>query len=433
VSTATATAASAGAVRNRGWQVTFVGMGVNLALGVLFSWSVISKAVPADWGWSEAARALPYSVACLMFSLAMVPAGRLQDRVGPRIVATVGGVFVGAGLSLASLSSSLSVYIVGFGLLAGAGIGACHASATPAAVKWFPSARTGLVTGLVVGGFGLAGVFVAPLANALIQTRGVPATMLILGGMTLVILVVLAQWLRVPPAGFDPAGAVAADAARPGETDFTPGEVLRTWQFYVLWFLLVCGGGAGLMIISKLAKMVEVQSGLTFGFLLVAVLALGNGGGRIAGGFLSDRFGRKPTLLAAYVSQAVAILLLAAARPDNVLGSAAAMTALSALIGANYGANLSQLPAVTRDYYGLRHFGVNYGLVFTAWGLGGLTLSLLAGAVFDRTHSFTFAYYASAAMLAVAAAVTLVLEPPAPGRLAVRTPPVTRPQIEVME
>jgi OFA family oxalate/formate antiporter-like MFS transporter len=109
------------------------------------------------------------------------------------------------------------------------------------------------------------------------------------------------------------------------------------------------------------------------------------------------------------------------------------MTALSALIGANYGANLSQLPAVTRDYYGLRHFGVNYGLVFTAWGLGGLTLSLLAGAVFDRTHSFTFAYYASAAMLAVAAAVTLVLEPPAPGRLAVRTPPVTRPQIEVME
>jgi OFA family oxalate/formate antiporter-like MFS transporter len=386
-------------------------MGINLALGVLFAWSVVSKAIPADWGWSEAGRALPYSVACLVFALTMVPAGRLQDRIGPRVVATFGGVLLGAGMILASLTSSLSAYIVGFGALAGAGIGACHASATPAAVKWFPASRTGLITGLVVSGFGLASVYIAPLANALIQARGVPVTMLVFGIASLVIVVALAQWLRVPPPGFVPAASAAtADARR---TDFTPGEVLRTWQFYVLWFLLVCGAGAGLMIISKLAKMVEVQAGLTLGFMLVAILALGNGGGRIAAGFLSDRFGRKPTLLVAYLSQAVAILLLAAARPDNMLGTGAAMAALSLLIGANYGGNLSQLPSITRDYYGLRHFGVNYGLVFTAWGLGGFTLSLVAGAVFDRTQSFTFAYYGSAVMLVVAAAATLLLKPPA--------------------
>jgi OFA family oxalate/formate antiporter-like MFS transporter len=313
---------------------------------------------------------------------------------------------------LASLTSSLSAYIVGFGALAGAGIGACHASATPAAVKWFPASRTGLITGLVVSGFGLASVYVAPLANALIQARGVPVTMLALGIASLVIVVALAQWLRVPPAGFVPEASAAATAdAR--TTDFTPGEMLRTWQFYLLWFLLVCGAGAGLMVISKLAKMVEVQAGLTLGFMLVAIFALGNGAGRIAGGFLSDRFGRKPTLLVAYLSQAVAILLLAAARPDNMLGSGAVMAALSALIGANYGANLSQLPSVTKDYYGLRHFGVNYGLVFTAWGLGGFTLSLIAGAVFDRTHSFAFAYYGSAVMLVAAAVATLLLKPPA--------------------
>jgi OFA family oxalate/formate antiporter-like MFS transporter len=396
---------------NRGWQVTLVGMGINLALGVLFSWSVISKAIPADWGWSEAGRALPYSVACLVFALTMVPAGRLQDRIGPRVVATVGGVMLGAGMILASLTSSLPAYIVGFGALAGAGIGACHASATPAAVKWFPASRTGLITGLVVSGFGLASVYIAPLANALIQARGVPVTMLVFGIASPVIVVALAQWLRAPPAGFVPAASAATADAR--ATDFTPGEMLRTWQFYVLWFLLVCGAGAGLMVISKLAKMVEVQGGLTLGFALVAILALGNGGGRIAGGFLSDRFGRKPTLLVAYLSQAVAILLLAAARPDNMLGGGAALAALSALIGANYGANLSQLPSVTKDYYGLRHFGVNYGLVFTAWGLGGFTLSLIAGAVFDRTHSFAFAYYGSAVMLVIAAGATFLLKPPA--------------------
>jgi OFA family oxalate/formate antiporter-like MFS transporter len=352
-------------------------------------------------------------VACLVFALTMVPAGRLQDRIGPRIVATFGGVLLGAGMILSGLTSSLSVYVVGFGALAGAGIGACHASATPAAVKWFPASRTGLITGLVVSGFGLSSVYIAPLANALIQTRGVPVTMLAFGIASLVIVVALAQWLRVPPAGFVPSASTSAEAAASRQTDFTPGEMLGTWQFYLLWFLLVCGAGAGLMVISKLAKMVEVQSGLTLGFMLVAILAAGNGGGRIAGGFLSDRFGRKPTLLVAYLSQAVAILLLAAARPDNMLGSGAAMAALSLLIGANYGGNLSQLPSITRDYYGLRHFGVNYGLVFTAWGIGGFTLSLIAGAVFDRTHSFAFAYYASAVMLVVAAAATLLLKPPA--------------------
>ena len=405
---------SAAAVRNRGWQVTFVAMGVNLALGVLYSWSVISKAIPADWGWSEAGRALPYSVACLMFSTAMVPAGRLQDRVGPRVVATVGGVLVGAGLILASLTSSLLVYLIGFGVLAGAGIGAGYAATTPAAVKWFPAARTGLVTGLVVAGFGLSSVYIAPLGNALILARGVPATMLIFGIGFMVVVVVLAQWLRVPPAGFIPAGtAPIAAGATSLKTDFTPGEVLRTWQFYVLWFMLVCGAGAGLMVISKLVKMVEVQTGLTLGFLLVAILAAGNGGGRILAGMLSDRIGRKPTLLAVYLSQAVAILLLAAANRGNALGTGVVMAALSALIGANYGANLSLLPSVTKDYYGLKNFGVNYGLVFTAWGLGGFTLSLLAGAVFDRTHSFAFAYYGSAVMLVIAAAATLLLKPPA--------------------
>jgi MFS transporter, OFA family, oxalate/formate antiporter len=413
VSTTTGTPASPGAITNRGWQVTFVGMGINLALGVLYSWSVISKAIPADWGWNEAGRALPYSVACLMFSLTMVPAGRLQDRFGPRVVATVGGVLVGAGLILASLSSSLSAYIVGFGVLAGAGFGAGYSATTPAAVKWFPARRTGLVTGLVVAGFGLSSVYIAPLGNALILARGVPTTMLIFGVGFLVIVVALSQWLRVPPAGFVPAGSAPAAEVAARKADFTPGEVLRTWQFYVLWFMLACGAGAGLMVISKLVKMVEVQTGLTLGFLLVAILAVGNGGGRILGGMLSDRLGRKPTLLAAYLSQAVAILLLATASPDNALGTGVAMAALSALIGANYGANLSLLPSLTKDYYGLRNFGVNYGLVFTAWGLGGFTLSLIAGAVFDRTHSFAFAYYGSAVMLVVAAAATLLLKPPA--------------------
>ena len=280
----TGTPASAGAITNRGWQVTFVGMGINLALGVLYSWSVISKAIPADWGWSEAGRALPYSVACLMFSLTMVPAGRLQDRFGPRVVATVGGVLVGAGLILASLTSSLSAYIVGFGVLAGAGFGAGYSATTPAAVKWFPASAHR-------PGDGSRRRRLRPVGrlHRAARQRAHPGARRAGDDADL--------RHRVPDHR-GRAGPVAARAAgrlrarglgaegggrRAFKADFTPGEVLRTWQFYVLWFMLACGAGAGLMVISKLVKMVEVQTGLTLGFLLVAILALGNGGGRIAG------------------------------------------------------------------------------------------------------------------------------------------------------
>ena len=189
--------------------------------------------------------------------------------------------------------------------------------------------------------------------------------------------------------------------------------MLRTWQFYLLWFHVRLRRGRGVMVISKLAKMVEVQAGLTLGFLWWRCSPWATAAGASLAGTLSDRIGRQATLLRP-LSQAVAILLLRR-RSRQALGSVAVMAALSALIGANYGANLALFPSMTKDYYGLKNFGVNYGLIFTAWGLGGFTLSLLAGAVFDRTQSFTFAYYGSAVMLVVAAAATLLLKPPRAG------------------
>ena len=122
-----------------GWRVVLAGLGVNLALGILYSWSVFSKAIPADWNWSEFEKSLPYSVACLVFCLAMPAAGRLQDRFGPRWTTTIGGLLGGLGLILAAFTISPLGYTVGFGLLTGIGLGLAYASTTPAAVKWFPN------------------------------------------------------------------------------------------------------------------------------------------------------------------------------------------------------------------------------------------------------------------------------------------------------
>ncbi len=398
--------------KNLGVRVTLAALGINLALGILYTWSVFSKLIPDDWAWTEAQKSWPYAVACLVFSLVMVPAGRLQDRIGPRWVAAFGGLLVGLGMILASCTTTFSGYIVGFGLLAGAGIGFGYASATPPAVKWFPAARTGMIAGIVVSGFGLSPVYAAPLAKWMIAAYGLPNTVFWLGIAFLLIVVLLAQLLVTPPAGYVPGAAANAAAASTKKQEFTPKEMLGTIQFYLLWFTYACGAGAGLMIISKLAKIGEEQAGFKHGFVLVAAMAVGNGVGRILTGSLSDRFGRRNTVFGCFLIQACLMVILSRLTKDSMLANTAALVVLSALLGANYGANLAVFPSISKNYYGLKNFGVNYGLLFTSWGVGGFLLPLLAGELHDRFGSFTYAYYTAAGFLLLAAVVIYAVKPP---------------------
>ncbi|MCY2929642.1 MAG: OFA family MFS transporter [Planctomycetota bacterium] len=349
-----------------------------------------------------------------------MPAGRMQDRLGPRRVATIGGILVGLGMLMAGLMGNSHIgYVVGFGVLAGAGIGFGYASATPPAVKWFPPAKTGLIAGIVVSGFGLASVYIVPLAEYLIVKIGLDNTVISLGIGFLVVVTVLAQFLRVPhkvkqlTQSLGPVGELKVAQATPVKKEnFTPTEVLKTWQFYLMWFLYACGAGAGLMVISIAKTLGMSFQPAQVGGYAVMGLAIGNGAGRILAGMISDKIGRKHTLVIFFVLQAVVVCLLPLVAPGKPLGDAIVLIVVAALVGANYGANLSLFPSFTKDYYGLKNFGVNYGLVFTAWGVGGFMLAQLAGWVQDTYKTFTYSYYFSAALLVVAAAATFILKAP---------------------
>ncbi len=397
---------------SHGRQVTLAGLGINLALGILYTWSVISKRIPEEWGWNEDDKSLPYMFACLVFSLVMVPAGRMQDKIGPRIVASIGGVLVGIGFIIASMTTVLAGFVIGFGVLAGAGIGFGYASATPPAVKWFSAARTGLIAGIVVSGFGLASVYAAPLTRGLIDSFGFQKALLALGIAFLILVVGLAQFLKPPPKGYIPAGSPPSRPAAVGDRkeEFLPREMLGTIQFYMIWFMYVCGAGAGLMIISKLDNIADRQAGITLGFVLVAVLAIGNGAGRILAGIVSDKIGRRATMFICFVSQALLILLLSKATRGSGLDSMPMLALISALIGANYGANLSLFPSITKDFFGIKNFGMNYGLVFTAWGVGGFVLAKLAGAMYVKYQTFNVAYYGASALLILAAIMVFLVK-----------------------
>lgn len=410
---------------SRGWIVALAGLGINLALGVLYSWSVIAKVLSkpvaeGGWGWSAGEASLPYAIGVGVFALSMVFAGRAQDRLGPRIVASIGGALCGLGLIVASFATPEVTWpiTVGFGVLTGLGIGLGYAAATPAAVKWFPPSRKGFITGIVVAGFGLASVYIAPLTTWLLGTQQVSGTFRVLGIAFLVTTVALAQLLRNPPADYvatavpkdaTPA-AVEASVDAPKHEDYDWREMVRTRQFALLWLMYGFSAFAGLMIIGHMAKIAAAQlpAGIDLGFVLVAVLAVGNAAGRIVAGIVADKIGGIRTMAVVFVAQAALMgALFVAAAP-------LALVPVAALVGFCYGANLSLFPSTTAGFFGTKNLGVNYGLVFTAWGVGGVFGSMTAGTIVDSTGSYGIAYAAAAVLCVLAAGLTFLTKPPAP-------------------
>ncbi|MEI7813938.1 MAG: OFA family MFS transporter [Coriobacteriia bacterium] len=406
----------------RGWVVAFAGLGINLALGVLYSWSVIAKVLSKSvaeggWGWSAGQASLPYAVCVGVFAVSMVFAGRAQDRLGPRLVASVGGALCGIGMIIASFGTASNIFPIslGFGVLTGIGIGLGYAAATPAAVKWFPSQRKGLVTGIVVAGFALASVYIAPLTKVLLESYGVPGSFRFLGVMFLIVTVGLAQLLVNPPTNYVPAGSrpaevvSATDSTRVAADEYDWRQMLRTPQFALLWLMFACSAFAGLMIIGHMAKIAALQmSGLDLGFLLVAVLAIGNALGRVVAGIVSDKIGGVRTMLIVFVAQAAMMGVLAFSH------TVATLVPVAAAVGFCYGANLSLFPSTTAGFFGTKNLGVNYGLVFTAWGVGGVFGSMTAGSIVDSAGSYGVAYAIAAGLCVLAAGLTFATKPPTP-------------------
>jgi OFA family oxalate/formate antiporter-like MFS transporter len=408
---------------NRGWIVTFAGTGINLALGILYTWSIfkgaiktsIEKGGPGAFSWDLASINDPYAVCCLVFAFAMIVAGKCQDRVGPRVTALVGGLLVGAGFFWISQTTSYLAWVLGFGVLAGTGIGFGYSAATPPALKWFPPARTGLIAGLVVSGFGLASVYIAPLATWLLKTYGLQQAMLFFGLGFLFLVSGLSMLLTNPPQGFT-AGAATGRAKAPVKAaprDYRPSEILRTPAFYVLWILFFIGSGAGLMVIGSVAGMAKRSLG-EMAFVAVAIMAVGNAAGRIVAGLLSDRIGRGRTLFIMLAAQAV---LMFAAIP--VVGSKTtsplALVVLATFIGFNYGTNLSLFPSFAKDLWGLKNFGTNYGILFSAWGVGGFVMGRASEMLQARSAgSFDSCFISAGVSLVIAAALALTLKSGAP-------------------
>jgi OFA family oxalate/formate antiporter-like MFS transporter len=394
---------------NRWWRVVG-GLSMNLALGTLYAWSVFVAPLEKEFGWKRADTSLIISIAIFVFAISFVLAGRLQDKKGPFWVSVTGGVLVSIGFFMSSWSTTLGWMFFAFGVLGGVGNGFGYATPIPVMAKWFPD-RRGLAVGLAVAGYGGGSAIFGPLAaNWLIPAYGWRTAFQVLGVIFFVMTMIAAFLLKNPPAGYRPPGWAPAPAAKAAATayDFTPGEALRTPTFYLMWIAYCLGTIAGFMAISQMVPYARsVGLGAALGVTGIVVGAVGNASGRIVSGALSDAIGRLNVLRLMIAISVVATPLLYAAGANAGL-----FFVLVFAIYWSYGTQLSVNASTCSDFWGTKNAGLNYGLLFTSWGVAGLIGPRIAGALFDKYQNYQAAFYTAAVLAVIALLAELIAKRP---------------------
>ena len=303
------------------------------------------------------------------------------DRFGPRLIVTLASFFVAAGWVGAGLANSLPALYVSYAL-GGIGAGAVYGGSIGVAMKWFPD-RRGLCVGIVAGSYGFGTALTALPIDRMIKSSGYRSAFITFGIIQGIVVLIAAQFIKMPAADWLPAGweAIKAKVLRKvvqSECDCKPREMLRSGSFYLLYLMMTLVTASGLMLSAQL-KPIAVsygydKFGLFAGFtVLTLTLSLNqvlNGSARPFFGWVSDRIGRYDTMAIVFVMEAIAIvaLTLVVARPFWFIVT-------SALMFFAWGDIYSLFPAAIADIFGSRHATTNYGIQYTAKGVG----SILAG------------------------------------------------------
>ncbi|MEW5920368.1 MAG: MFS transporter [Bacillota bacterium] len=355
-----------------GWKVGFAGAGVNFLAGVPYAWSIMATGLSQQLGWSPVQAAFPYTVFLLSYSFFMVLAGKWQDHAGPRLVVTTGGLLLGGASLLSALLLTPAGVTAMWGFFFGIGAACCFASVTPAAMKWFPMEKKGIITGVVVTGMGISAFVMAPLVYFLVG-YGMRNAFLILGVILLVGVTPLARLIRNPPD--QPVQTAALPKAAPWY------GIFRFPQFYILWLMFWVTTGTGVTFVTHLDTMARVHAAFDRGYILVAFFAFFNAAGRIVAGLVSDRLGRSKAMTLDFSVTLLALVFLLRAASPLYLG------VVISLLGLAYGGLYTLFPAAIATYFGDKNFGLVYGLVYTALGFAG-AFPLVAGYLFGRQGDF---------------------------------------------
>lgn len=388
------------------WVILSASILINMCIGSAYAWSVFQNPLISLFGWTTTQTSLAFTISLALVPISMIFAGRLQDLYGPKYVTLAGGCVFGLGIFLTSTITSLTGLYLYYGLLGGLGIGMVYACMVGNTMKWFPDKR-GLAGGLIAMGFGLGAVVFAPLGVTLINSYGVLNTFAIFG-IVFSSIIIVASFFLAAPAKVSTTQQTAAQTLDLKNT-LNAQEMVKTPKFYTLWILYAIGCIGGLMIIGHASPIVQQKVGLQpqEAALIVSFLGIANSLGRVFWGTMSDRFGRMPTLISTYIVSALCLMTLSwfSTLTLTIIGLAG--------IALCFGGYLGIMPSICADFFGSKHIGINYGILFTAYGVAAVVGPRLASWIKDMnagSYDVAFTLVMFMNVVAIVIGILLVLK-----------------------
>jgi OFA family oxalate/formate antiporter-like MFS transporter len=388
-------------INNRWFQLAASLIAMIMIANLQYAWTLFVGPLQKGTGWKLSDIQFAFTLFILFQTWVQPFDGWLIDRLGPRGFVTAAGIMCGLGWAgMGHATSLVSLYVLY--CLAGTGAAFVYSGAVGSALKWFKE-RRGLASGIMTAGFGGGTALFIPFIQSSITDNGYRATFVTTGILQGIVIAVVAQFLRHPPAAAVPVKGASRAAAIADKRQFTTMEVLRTPQFYVMYVAFVLMATGGLLVTANAGPMAKSWG---FSITLAATLSpLANGAARVLWGWVSDRLGRENTMMLTFVLQAFCLVAVATLGQISTAWFVATLVAVYSTWGQIY----SLFPSTSADYFGVAHATSNYAVLYTAKGVASIIGGYVAAVLYERSGSWAMGFYGSAMMALVAAALAFRL------------------------
>ena len=390
------------------YLVATCGVLLHLMLGSTYAWSIYRNPIMAQTGWDQSSVSFAFSLAIFCLGLSAAFMGRLVEKFGPRVTGSMSAVLYAGGNILTGVAiahGELWMLYLGYGILGGLGLG--YITPVSTIIKWFPDKR-GLATGLAIMGFGFASLLTSPIAQYLIQARGVEQTFYILGVVYFVVMLFVSQFIKRP--SVEEAQLLADKSPNRQAADLSKGvtanEALKSSTFYWLWLILFINISCGLALVSAISPMAQDMVGMSAesAAVVVGVMGIFNGFGRLLWAGLSDYIGRPKTFILLFVVNIVMAILLIVLQVPLVF-----VVAMAVLMTC-YGAGFSLIPPYLSDIFGAKELATLHGYILTAWAMAALVGPMLLSVTYELTKSYQMTLLVFIALYVVALVIAYLLK-----------------------
>lgn len=388
---------------NNRYVIASCGVILHLMLGSTYAWSVYRNPIIAETSWNQSAIAFAFSLAIFCLGMSAAFMGQVVEKFGPRVTGTISAILYASGNILTGFAiaqHSIFLLYLGYGVLGGIGLGTGYVTPVSMIIKWFPDKR-GLATGLAIMGFGFASLLTSPIAHFLITKYDVINTFYLLGGAYFLVMLIVSQFLKFPSYSEQD-----TDSHKQLSQGIGAKKALKTVEFYLLWLILFINISCGLALISVVSPMAQDIAGMTANqaAIIVGLMGIFNGFGRLLWASLSDYIGRPLTFLILFVVNILMTVSLI------FLHAPALFTIAMAVLMTCYGAGFSLIPPYLSDIFGAKELATMHGYILTAWGMAALAGPMLLAVTYSATKSYTSTLIIFILLYLLALAITLWLK-----------------------